>query len=337
MIGFFAYFIVGVVLAIKGFGVWALVYAEVVKIILVSISYLIGGFHLHRPSFTWDWPSSKPFIKFGLFQVGRSFTEYLYNAADNIIIGKVLPTATLGIYDVIKKVAVKPGSVASPILGEVAFPLMAERQEDLSLVTGIYTKTLMYLNSASYPICVFLFLFAEPLLNLVFGPEWGPHSNLLRVLTLYFMLRQAELPTGNLLLAVGKVNWGFWWNMLVVTVTVIAIFTGISHDVLGVAIALGVLQFLLVILIFLVLLKPILPIKFTSYANTFVSPLLLSILAGGIAWLSSQFFTDDIIKLAIAGVLFFASYAILSSRFNNEFMSDLIELIRRKSTKETQE
>ncbi|MEZ5059867.1 MAG: oligosaccharide flippase family protein, partial [Saprospiraceae bacterium] len=85
-------FVVSVVLALKGFGVWSLAYGYLAKVLVSALLHFIFGFlSLHSyPILSFDLNSSKRLIRFGIYETGSLLMNNLGPIADKIIIGKLL-------------------------------------------------------------------------------------------------------------------------------------------------------------------------------------------------------------------------------------------------------
>ena len=71
-----------VVLAIKGFGVYSLVYAAIAQSFLSNISFFLLGITKNKILFHFRYPEVKPFLKIGLYQVGSQLTNYFKGNLD---------------------------------------------------------------------------------------------------------------------------------------------------------------------------------------------------------------------------------------------------------------
>ncbi len=64
-------------MAIKGFGVFTLVYNNLFTCIISTILFTFYGLKMHRPSFVFKFSAIKEFLNFGVFQVAQNILNYL--------------------------------------------------------------------------------------------------------------------------------------------------------------------------------------------------------------------------------------------------------------------
>src|SRR5690606_22375958 len=88
--------ILGVYLAVNGWGVWALVYMYIGKSIIEGILYwvLIGW----RPSLQFDILAARVHLKYGINICVSSLIHVIYTDMYNLFIGRIYNTSILGFY-----------------------------------------------------------------------------------------------------------------------------------------------------------------------------------------------------------------------------------------------
>ena len=230
-------------LAYLGTGVSALVYGALSLVCVQTLLFFFIGQKNHRPEFVFRFKEVQAFLSFGMFQMGDKSINYLNLQVDAILIGRLLGVESLGIYSIAKQLVMKPAQVFNPIITRVTFPALSTIQEDIPRIRNIYLKTVHYLSLINFPIHAFIFIYASELLFLLFGPRWVEAAPVLRVLSVWAAFRSTGNPIGSLLLARGRVQRGFWWNLFVMLYTPIGIYVGSFWGIDGVVISLLILAF----------------------------------------------------------------------------------------------
>jgi O-antigen/teichoic acid export membrane protein len=123
--------IVAIVLAIEGFGVYALVYSALVQHICTNSIFFLVGVRKHGLLFRLRFEETKVFLKIGLYHVSGQVINYFNKDLDILLIGKLYGAEILGGYSLAKQLVIRPFRVVNPILTRVAAPLLARFQEDL--------------------------------------------------------------------------------------------------------------------------------------------------------------------------------------------------------------
>lgn len=313
--------IVAVVLAVQGWGVYSLVFANISASFASTALLLFVGIKYHRPSFFFKFSLVKQSITFGLYQMGENFINYFNTQFDSILIGKLLGVEALGIYDIAKNLAMRPAMVINPIITQVTFPLLSKMQNDIDSVKVTYLKTTRYLASINFPIYIFICAFAEPLILLLFGDKWLAAVPILRILSLYGMIRSTGNPVGALLLSRGRADLGFYWNLGLFLLIPISIYFGSKFGTVGTALTLLILQVSLLIPAWALLIKKCCNASFKEYFKQLASPFFLSI-PQGLSYFGLLYFLEDPEYSLIAGsTLMVASSIILNRIFNKGFFN----------------
>src|SRR5262249_14337073 len=91
-----SYGIVGISLALLGFGVWSLVGAYIVEEIIKAIALLVAQPHPKKPQF--NIKAAQELFSFGAGMTITNIFNYFAVQGDNLIVGRWLGMAALGLY-----------------------------------------------------------------------------------------------------------------------------------------------------------------------------------------------------------------------------------------------
>lgn len=310
--------VIAVILAVYGFGIFALVYAQLFAIFISTILMIYIGLKFHRPSFYFKFSLIKHFFKFGLYQMGESFLNYFNSQFDTIIIGKILGVEAVGIYNIAKSLAMRPAQIINPIITQISFPLMSKLQNNLPQLKNIYLKTTHTLSTLNFPVYTFIAAFAEPIIKIFLGDKWQGAIPVLRILAMYGMVRSTVNPVGVLMLSVGKPQLGFYWNLVLFFLIPAAIYTGTFYGLNGTAFTLLGLQIILLIPAWNFLIKKCCHAGLSEYFREMLIPFIIS-LVQAIVYLIIILFITDINFQLIAGIIILGiSIFWLNKTFNRD-------------------
>lgn len=192
---------VGIFLAWKGCGVWALVVQSMTSAALQSI--LLWKLSSWRPAFTFSLDSFRSLFRFGGFLFLSRLINIIYLQFYTLIIGKWYGVHELGIYNRAEATKQLPTGVLSEILSRVAFPIFSQTADDPGrLLRGLRLsiRGAMFLN---IPMMLGLACVAEPLILTLFGPVWASAIPLLQILALAGLLWPVHVLNLSLLQAMG--------------------------------------------------------------------------------------------------------------------------------------
>ena len=267
--------------AVCGFGVWALVCGFITNTALRTLLLVRVGWSRFRPLLHFHRSELKGYITFGLFQMGERSINYLGQRLDQILIGSVLGARALGYYSFAFNLTTQPIYRVSPILNKVAFPLFSRVQYDREKLRKGYTKLLSFLTTINAPLLIGLAVVAPLAVPLIFGTKWSKSITLLQILCLVTLSRTVGNPVGNLLLAKGRADLGFKWTMFSIVVSAPTIYGGGRvGGATGVAVALLVLQGVLVVPAYRYLVRPLVGECGREYSGALLKPIVLAIAMG---------------------------------------------------------
>ncbi len=240
--------IVGAVVAIgcayRGLGgllPWPLRQIGIACFTTVSLAMIV--WRQWRPTFLFRTAAIRPYIRFGLFQLGDRGLNFLAARVDQIVIGAILGAGTLGIYNFAWNLAIMPVTRISPILTRIAFPVFAKVQLENERLKRGYLLMVGLLTTTNAPILVGGAAVASTLVPLALGPKWISVVPVLQVLAFVGLSRSIGNPIGSLLLSKGRPDLAFRFTACVVIVQIPAVYLGARiGGIAGVAWTVLVLQ-----------------------------------------------------------------------------------------------
>jgi O-antigen/teichoic acid export membrane protein len=228
--------------------------------------------------------------------------------------------------------SLRTAMVVNPIITRIGFPIMSRVKDDTDKLKSIYLQTLRMTASVNFPIYLAMLLFADELVELLFGPHWKDTAGYFRLLAAWGLVRSTSNPVGSLLYATGKARIAFWWS----TANVFA-FPGFywlsahAFGLPGLCWCVLVVQIVLVIPVWLILVRPYCGASLSEYLRQFMSPLVIASLAGVAAWLATRGIPHGTIRLGLGGTVGAAVYLLLSSVFNRHWFVAMIDLAKMRT------
>ena len=193
---------VGIFLAWKGLGVWALVYSSLVG----SIAGAILGWFVYgwRPTLEFSKTSFREFFGYGSKLAASGLLDTVYNNSYNLIIGKVFNASDLGYYTRAANFSTFPSSNITSIVSRVTFPLLCKIQDDDDRLRVVYRKFLRLSAYIVFPLMVGLALVAYPMIIVLIGEKWAFSATLLTIICFSMMWYPVHAINLNLLQVKGR-------------------------------------------------------------------------------------------------------------------------------------
>jgi O-antigen/teichoic acid export membrane protein len=231
----FGYALVGVVLAWLGFGVWALVAANLAQVGVRTIAMFFASSHPLHPSL--DRQAAKDLLGFGFGHSMAQIGTLLSQQGDNLVVGRWLGAAALGIYGRAYNLMVMPASAFGRIINRVLFPVMSQVQDERARLAGGYERALAIVAFISLPLSTFLWVLAPEFIALVLGPRWDAVVLPFRLFSISLLFRMSSKISDATTKAAGEVYLRALLQYAYAGAVVIGAIIGQQWGVGGVAIA----------------------------------------------------------------------------------------------------
>ncbi len=274
----FAGAVVAIGCALAGFGVYSLAFGQLAAACFAAVAVATMVWREWRPAVWFRTVDIRPYLRFGLFQLGDRAVNFLVARADQIVIGAVLGAATLGLYNFAWNLAIMPVTRINPILTRIAFPLFAKVQLENERLKRGYLMLVWLLTMTNGPILAGGAGVAATLVPLAFGPQWVPMVPVLQVLAFVGLSRSIVNPIGALVLAKGRPDLAFKLNACFLFVQIPAVYLGARiGGIAGVAWTVLALQVADMTSAYVFLLRPLVGPCLREYASSIAVPLATSI------------------------------------------------------------
>jgi teichuronic acid exporter len=135
---------------------------------------------------------------------GFNLLNYWARNSDNLIVGKVFGTQSLGIYDRAYKLLNLGLNVMSSLFGKVLYPSLKDLQSQGGDVNKEYMNTLGIVSLLNFPVSIALIFFARPLVILLWSDTWVQVADLLPYIGILILSQTLNSTTGNIFILKGK-------------------------------------------------------------------------------------------------------------------------------------
>ena len=223
------------ILAIGGFGVWALVIGNVAGVLFRAIFFNVVAPFREWPSFSLHGMRST--LAFGGHVTGSRFLWFAFTQADTVIVGRVLGGEILGVYSVALHLATLPLQRVTAILNQVAFPAFSRFQHERELIATQLLKALSLIALVAFPVFWGMSGVAPELVAVLLGPKWAEAILPMQILTLVMPFRAVVGFLPSVTDAIGRPDIGLSNALLGCIVMPIAFFVGAQWGIRGVSLA----------------------------------------------------------------------------------------------------
>jgi O-antigen/teichoic acid export membrane protein len=232
------YALVGVVMAWMGYGVWALVWANLMQLGVRLVLMYFATRHSLVPSL--NWRAARQLLRFGFGHSMAQVGTLLSQQGDNLIVGRWLGPAALGIYGRAYNLMVMPAHAFGRIINRVLFPVMSQVQDDPARLANGYERSLAIVAFISLPLSAYLWVAAPEFIGLVLGPRWGDVVLPFRLFSISLLFRMSTKISDACTKAAGEVYLRAILQYVYAALVVVGALIGQRWGVGGVAVAVSI-------------------------------------------------------------------------------------------------
>lgn len=310
----------GIVGAIYGYGVWALVIQSLVGSLAASVSlWFLSSW---TPSLLFSKKSFNSLFHYGSKILLAGLYAQLMNNVFNICLGRFYPAASLGFYTRAKSFAdLSAGTIVS-IIQQVTFPVLATVQKDKEKLVSIYSRMIRMSAFLIIPLMTLIALLAKPIVILLLTEKWISLIPLLQWMVFARIFLPMSAINMNLLNAIGRSDLFLKVDLSKLPLTLIAILITIPLGVKAIVIGHVVTSALSFII------NAYLPGKFYGYGAlkqlkdmlpVFVATIGMAILV----FVMSCFVTNLLIQLLLGIIIGGVTYLFICWLFKLEELKEL--------------
>ncbi|MFH8141972.1 MAG: lipopolysaccharide biosynthesis protein [Muribaculaceae bacterium] len=179
-VGLFAGAVVGIWLAVAGYGAWAIVWQTLALNLTKSlVLWLTSGW---LPLMRFSWRSLKSFFAVGSGMMVSSFLNVLFQNIYSFFIGNRAGLAPLGYYTQADKWSKMGISSLSQVLTSSFLPALSAVQDDPERFARVTSKMNRFTSYLLFPAMGFLAVMATPVFHCLFGEKWDASIVLFQLL-----------------------------------------------------------------------------------------------------------------------------------------------------------
>ena len=194
--------VIGIVLALTGAGVWALIAQNMMSVIISTA--MLYFFIEWKPRLQCSMSSIREMWGYGSRVFLATTVDTLKDNIRTLVVGKVFSSADLAYYNQGKRF---PQLLVNDIVnsvGKVLLPVFSEQQDDLNKNTDFMRLSIRVSSFILLPLIFGMVGIADNFILLFLTEKWMPCVPYLRILSLVYVTRSVNTILKNALLAIGK-------------------------------------------------------------------------------------------------------------------------------------
>lgn len=322
-------FVVTAITAWIGWGVYSLVVGHLVMVLINQIVFAYMGLKQQRIFFYFNFKEIKDFIKIGTYYLGAAIMDFVSSKIDVFLIGRFFGMSDLGIYNIAKDLIQKPYGVIKSLINTVATSAFAKIQDNKQAVQANFVKMCKVVGTVAIPIYVIMFVFADPIVRILYAPEFSEVTIFLRVLAFVGIESCLSGFASTLQLAYGRTDLGFNWTLLRILLYTIVLLISSGYTILFVAYGQLLLSVLSLFLYWRMIIYPLSKVNLLSYLNSLKIPSIYSVFVA-IPFSFAVGLTDNIVLQMAMVFLYVVLYFLCFYFLQRDYIKSIVLLIKNK-------
>lgn len=320
------YGLTGIVFGLNGYGVYALVIAQIAQETIKLI--LIMKVKKHTKKLVISLEALKELMYFGGgFTIARIF-NYFAIQGDNFVVGRTLGSELLGFYGRIYQLMALPASLFGQVVDKVLFSAMSKIQTEKNRLRQVYKRGVVLVSLIAVPASVFAFLFSEEIILVLLGNQWSDAVLPFKILTIGMFFRASYKISESVARSTGAVYRRAWRQVIYAVAVIGGSLIGQHWGLIGVTIAVNI-ALIINFLLMANLSSSILSIKTIEYIKIHIPSILNGIVLFLVLGALNISFTNPIMTLTVNLLLLVISLLCTCMLFPRYFLGKEGEWIMR--------
>jgi teichuronic acid exporter len=318
--------VVGVFMAYKGFGVWALVVQNLFSSLIST--FLLWYFSKWRPVTGFYKDSFKNLFGFGSKMLASALLDTIYNNIYSMVIGKFFSSTKLGLFSRAQTFAAMPSSNITNVLQRVTFPVLSMIQNDEESLRRNYRKILRTSAFIIFPLMMGLCALASPIVKVILTNKWDGCILYLQIICFAMMWYPIHAINLNLLQVKGRSDLFLRLEIIKkivgVSIMCVTIPLGITYMCIGM-----VVSSLIALVINTYYTGNLINVGYLRQMRDLVPIFANSIVMGGLCFFSIMYFENNMLKIIVGLTIGVLYYLVSSFLFRFKELDYVLSMLKK--------
>lgn len=214
--------IVGIILALRGYGAWSLVIQSVSRAAVNSVLlWLVGGW---RPKGKFKIEIIRQIFPFSINLLISNAVSVSFENIYSLIIGKVFSIRQAGLFTRAQQLQQYPSGFATAVIGKVSLPTFAALQNDKKELNTQFEKEISYISAIFIPFMFLISASGKTLITIILGNSWISVAPYFSIMCFAGMLYPIHAMNLNVQMAIGKSRYQLISEIIKRSITVAIIY-----------------------------------------------------------------------------------------------------------------
>ena len=313
----------GIFMAYKGFGVWSLVFQQLIATVLRVV--LLVAITKWFPKRLFSKASFKYLFNFGSKILTASILHTIYANMTTLIIGKFYTAKDLGYYSRGESLATYPSTNITGILQSVTYPVLSKIQDDDEHLIQSYRKLISMTSLVIFFGMFLLGALAKPLIVTLLTDKWLDAVIYLQIFCFAYMFDHICALNLNILYVKGYSNLVLKLEIIKKAISIAMIIAAVPLGVMAICIA-RALYTQIAVVINTYYTGKLFDLGYVRQVKDFSKYLVFSVIAVIPAFLLTYLNISDIVQLLLGGAI--AAILYILFLYKDAYFTELIQIIK---------
>lgn len=320
--------IVGIWMAVKGFGVWALVFQYLTNTSIDTMVLCIIG--RWNPKLQYSRQKAREIFSFGWKVLASDLIANLETDIRSLIVGKIFGPSELAYYDQGKKYPALLVNNINASINKVMLPAYAKQQDNLSELKNMLRRSIQIAMYTLVPVLIGFGVVADNFISAILTDKWISCVPFIQIFCIIYLLRPLEIACHQAILAIGKSDTALKIMIAINVTAVLSVFIAvfIFKSVLLVAIG-SLISTAVSIFLFMIASKNYLNYSFMEQLGDISSSLCIGVLMGVVVWIVGRLNLNTWVLILIQIIVGVVTYLGLSVVFKNQTFLYLLNILKK--------
>lgn len=306
---------ISIAMAALGCGVWSLV----AKNLILQLSICLLYRHTSKVSYKLGFykKNFKELFGFGWSVALTSFCDTFYSNIVSFLIGKRYSVKDLGYYNQANSLKQIPVYSISMVISQVLFPFMSKMQDDSTRVLNNTRRVLVATTFFTFPLLVYLFFFAKPVIILLYSSKWVASAVYFQILCIGGLVNAIIHINRNVLKSIGETKTIFFTQIIITIMGLIGVAYFLRYDIKILVIWIVCTSYINWLLISIMTGRKI-GYSLWMQCNDLFLNILFSIIAGYVSYRIGLLIANEFVTALIGALLFAVIYFLLHFIFKTK-------------------
>ncbi len=317
--------VIGVSMAIRGFGVWALIAQQLTNLTIDTLILWITV--PWRPKLCFSFARLRILLSYGWKLLASSLLDTGYNNLRQLLLGKFFTRSDLAFYNQGEKFPALIIVNINASIDSVLLPAMSQDQDDKKRIREMTSRSIMISTYLMSPMLIGMAACAETIIHLFLTDKWLPCVPYLQILSISYLFYPIHTANLNAIKAVGRSDIFLKLEVIKKVIGTIVLFISIRISVIALAIS-ALLMTALSIVINAWPNKKILAYSIRAQLSDISTNLIPALIMGVLVYTVGLIAIPSVIKLIIQVITGITIYLALSILLKNPSFVYLLNVLK---------